>query len=221
MHILVLSYSQTGDVNRAAEAFVEPLQAAGATVVWEHLRPRVPYPSPWRSMRTFFGVMPDCMLGHAPEIEDPRFDAGAPFDLVILAYQVWFLSPSLPIRRFLESRHAEVLRGRKVVTLSVSRNMWHSASLTMKQLLAAAGGQQIDNIASPTRAPLGPHLSPRRAPCCRENGTGCGRIFPPAGLDPNNSIGWPVGHVHAARQLPSLATRGNNRRCCAARGPSS
>ena len=69
MRILVLYYSQSGDVTRAVNAFVEPLAASGAGIVWENLRPKTAYPSPWRSLTRFFGVMPDCVLGDAPEIE--------------------------------------------------------------------------------------------------------------------------------------------------------
>jgi hypothetical protein len=45
--------------------------------------------------------MPECILGVPPEIEPPGFDPIEPFDLVVLAYQVWFLSPSLPVQGFL------------------------------------------------------------------------------------------------------------------------
>lgn len=144
--VLVVYYSQSGDVRRAAEALTAPLAEAGAELVWEEIRPRVQYPSPWRNVQRFFNVMPECILQVPPPIELPTFDPRQHFDLVILAYQVWFLSPSLPVQGFFRTEQAEVLRGAKVVTLSVSRNMWQNASEAMKTLLARAGATHTDNI---------------------------------------------------------------------------
>ncbi len=144
--ILVVYYSQTGDVRRMAESFVEPLEAAGAEVVWARIEPVVEYPSPWRNIHRFFNEMPECVLGMPPEIVAPEFSPDEEFDLVVLAYQVWFLAPSPPIQAFLQSDHARALRGRKVVTVSVSRNMWHTASIKMKKLLDDVGAVHIDNV---------------------------------------------------------------------------
>ena len=47
------------------------------------------------------------------------------FDLVILAYQVWYLAPSGPITAFLKSEAGRrLLHGRPVVTVIACRNMW-------------------------------------------------------------------------------------------------
>lgn len=144
--ILVLYYSQSGDVRRAAESFVRPLIEAGVELTWEELRPRVEYPSPWRSFQRFFDVMPECVAGLPPPICPPCFDPDQRFDLVLLAYQVWFLSPSLPVQGFFRTEHARVLRDSKVVTLCVCRNMWQVASQTMKRLLRETGAVHIDNV---------------------------------------------------------------------------
>ena len=144
--ILVIAYSQSGEVARAVRAFAAPLQASGARIDFEEIRPRVDYPYPWRSLGRFFDAMPESVLGLPPEIETPRFDPEMRYDLVVLAYPVWFLSPALPIQGFLSSRHASVLRGADVLTLSVSRAMWQQASLTMKRLLAAAGARHVDGV---------------------------------------------------------------------------
>ena len=144
--ILVIYYSQTGDVRRMAQSLTAPLESAGAELVWAEIQPTVPYPSPWRNIHRFFNVMPECVLGFPPEIVPPTFRSTDHFDLIVLAYQVWFLSPSLPVQGLFRSEHAAVMRGRKVITLSVSRNMWHRASLKMKRLLADAGAVHIDNV---------------------------------------------------------------------------
>ena len=151
--ILVLYYSQTGDVRRMAESFVQPLSAAGAAVIWEEIRPTVEYPSPWRNVHRFFNVMPECVLGLPPPIQPPQFAADDRFDLIVLAYQVWFLSPSLPVQGLFRTAAARVFRGRKVITISVSRNMWHRASLEMKRLLEEAGGEHIDGVVATHQGP--------------------------------------------------------------------
>ena len=69
--ILVVYYSQSGDVRRAAESFVEPLRSADRELVWSPIVPRVEYPSPWRNIHRFFNEMPECVLGLPPEIAPP------------------------------------------------------------------------------------------------------------------------------------------------------
>jgi hypothetical protein len=90
--------------------------------------------------------MPESVLGTAPQIEEPDFDAQAGFDLVVIAYPVWFLSPAPAIQGFFASSHAAVLRHADVVTVLVCRAMWQQAAERMKQLVAAAGGIHCDNV---------------------------------------------------------------------------
>ncbi|MGI9384299.1 MAG: flavodoxin family protein [Methyloligellaceae bacterium] len=144
--VLIVYYSQSGEAERAAKAFAEGLESSGATVAFEALRPRTDYPFPWRSPRRFFDNMPESMLALPPEIETPSLEAQARFDLVVIVYPVWFLSPAPVVQGFFRSAHAAVLRDADVITISVSRNMWHNASLRMKQLLAEAGARHRDNI---------------------------------------------------------------------------
>jgi hypothetical protein len=146
LRVLVIHYSQTGDAARVAQVIAEPLESAGHLVLRECMRPVVDYPFPWRSPLRFFDVLPECLLGPPPEIQPVLFDPNAHYDLVILVYQVWFLSPSLPIQGFFASPAAAVLREKKVISVSVSRNMWHSASERMKRMLRAAGAIQSDNV---------------------------------------------------------------------------
>lgn len=144
-HVLVIYYSQSGQSARAAESFVSTLDPGRFEVRMEPVHPKAEYPFPWTFGR-FFGILPECVLGRAPMIESPGFDPGARFDLVIIAYQVWYLAPSLPIQGFFRSEHAAVLRDTRVITLVVCRNMWHTASETMRRMIAGAGGILIDNV---------------------------------------------------------------------------
>jgi hypothetical protein len=144
--ILIVYYSQAGEVAQVADRFATELKSRDTELVFEEICPRADYPYPWRSVRRFFDVMPECVLCRPPEIYPCAFDPEARFDLVVLAYPVWFLSPALPIQGFLVSPHAAVLENAQVITISVSRAMWQRASLAMTRLLAAAGAVHCDNI---------------------------------------------------------------------------
>jgi hypothetical protein len=146
IRVLVIHFSQTGQLTRAAEAMVAPLtQHPAFEVVWGRLEPATPFPFPWRLLR-FFDTFPECVQLDAPPLKSVGFDPDARYDLIILAYTVWFLSPALPVTAFLQSEAARVLKGKPVITLIACRNMWLSAQETVKGLLAARGARLIDNV---------------------------------------------------------------------------
>jgi hypothetical protein len=179
--VLLVYYSQSGDAARIADALGKSLHAP-IELVSERLRPKLAYPFPWRSVGRFFDVLPECHLGPLPELAPPQFDPDQHFDLVILVYQVWFLAPSLPVQSFLRSSSARVLRNTKVVTISVSRNMWHSASETMKGLLQQCGARHIDNAAVTHQGPAwATFITTPRALLFGKTAPFWG-VFPPAGI---------------------------------------
>ncbi|WP_233267327.1 hypothetical protein [Paraglaciecola sp. L3A3] len=56
--------------------------------------------------------------------------------MIILTYQVWFLSPSIPIASFLQSEPAKKLfKDTPVVTIIGCRGMWLMAQEKVKTLL--------------------------------------------------------------------------------------
>jgi hypothetical protein len=144
-HVLVVYYSQSGEVERVAQAFASRLTRADQAVTLAPIRPREPYPYPWRSIRRFFDTMPECVLGEPPPIDEPPFDPDARFDLILLVYPAWFLSPAPPIQALFKGPHAAVFRGTDTVTVLVCRAMWQQASERMKALLAGAGAIHCDN----------------------------------------------------------------------------
>ena len=180
--ILLIYYSQSGEAGRVAETLATRLCDPEVELVMERLRPKQGYPFPWKNVGRFFAILPECHLGPLPELETPAFDPEQKFDLVILIYQVWFLAPSLPVQAFLKSRAARVLKGAKVMTVSVSRNMWQSASETMKQLLADAGARHIDNIVVTHQGPAWATFITTPRALLFGKKEGFWGIFPPAGL---------------------------------------
>src|SRR5918996_349374 len=107
--VLLVHFSQPGQLARAARRMVGPLvQAPDVELIEEVLRPRRPYPFPWPFWR-FLDAMPESVLLEPPELEPLAVRAHEHFDLVILAYQVWYLAPSGPITAFLKSEAGRAL----------------------------------------------------------------------------------------------------------------
>ena len=145
--VLVVHYSQSGQLGQITGNIAAPLRAAGVEVVEEILRPREPYPFPWPFF-DFLDAFPESFRLDPPPNHPPAADPDTPFDLVILAYQVWYLSPAMPMTAFLQSAEGRrLVDGRPVVTVVACRNMWLGAQEKMAQLVADAGGRLIDHIA--------------------------------------------------------------------------
>lgn len=143
--ILVVHYSQTGQLRDIVDSIVRPLQAAAdIDVEMVTLKPLVSYPFPWSFWR-FFDTFPECIYADPSPIE-PIAVTDADFDLVILAYQVWFLSPSQPMTAFLQRDGARMLGGKRIVTVIACRNMWLMAQEQVKQQLQKFGAHLIDNV---------------------------------------------------------------------------
>ncbi|HUP91539.1 MAG TPA: dialkylresorcinol condensing enzyme [Solimonas sp.] len=144
--VLVVHFSQTGQLRRVAESVCAPLAAApDVELHWLALEPVKPYPFPW-PLLDFFDQFPEAVHGVPPALK-PLAVPGGKFDLVILAYTVWFLSPVPPMAAFLKSDQGRsVLRDTPVVTLVACRNMWLQAQDDVRTLLAAAGARHSDNI---------------------------------------------------------------------------
>jgi hypothetical protein len=145
--VLLVHFSQTGQLARVARRLVSPLAEAGdLELVDEVLRPRPPYPFPWPLWK-FLDAMPESVLLEPPALEPLAVRADERFDLIVLAYQVWYLAPAGPITAFLKSDIGKrLLRGRPVVTVIACRNMWLTAQETVKRLIHEAGGRLRDNV---------------------------------------------------------------------------
>ena len=146
--VLVIQYSQSGQLSEVLRHFCAPLADSGQIELRvETLRPKQAYPFPWPFLR-FFDTFPEAVYLDAPELEPLSLPPGERFDLVILGYQVWFLSPSLPVTAFLKSAAARaLLQDTPVVTVIACRDMWLMAQEQVKRLLAACGARLVGNVA--------------------------------------------------------------------------
>ena len=147
--ILVVEYSQTGQLTAVLDALLAPLQGRddGIQVHREALRPIPAYPYPWPFWR-FLDAFPETVAGVSPLLAPLAVAAGSAFDLIIIGYPVWFLSPPPPITAFLRSEEGRrLVRDKPVVTVTACRNMWLMAQEKMKELLAEAGAHLCDHVA--------------------------------------------------------------------------
>jgi hypothetical protein len=146
--VLVVWYSQSGQLRDIVESIAEPLaQSAEIELTMAQIRPVRPYPFPWPFWR-FFDTFPECIYADPDPIQPLDIPLDAEYDLIILAYQVWFISPSLPTLAFLQSEQAKrLLNNKAVITVIGCRNMWLMAQERMKELLNQAGARLIDNVA--------------------------------------------------------------------------
>lgn len=143
--ILLVSYSQSGQLDDIVTSIITPLQKdKHISITHRKIVPIEPYPYPW-DLLTFMDTFPESAHLTPCAIENMQDDDE--YDLIVLAYQVWFLSPSIPTTAFLKSSYAqEKLKNKPVITVIGCRNMWVMASLKVKSLLAEIGAHWIDNI---------------------------------------------------------------------------
>jgi hypothetical protein len=149
--ILVIHYSQSGQLTRILESLVAPMQDT-CELEFAAIEPEQPYPFPWNKPE-FFDAMPDTVKGKTKPNKplSTKYDR---YDLIILGYQVWFLNPSIPFNSFLHSDDAKkLLANTPVVTVLGVRNMWVMAQEKVKRKLHELGSNLVGNIAFIDRAP--------------------------------------------------------------------
>jgi hypothetical protein len=145
--VLVVFYTQTGQLREIVRSITAPLAAEDdVTLVFEELKPKPGFPFPWPADE-FFQAMPESVNGIPCELETLSLTGEENFDLIVVAWQPWFLSPSIPIHAFFQLETArKLLRGKPVVTLIGCRNMWVMAQEQIKNYIAAANGRLVGNI---------------------------------------------------------------------------
>ena len=144
--VLVVSYSQTGQLTKLVTNFTKPLlEDQSVQLFYKKIEPKIPYPFPWDLM-TFMDTFPESVHQVPCEIKEFKDDEND-YDLIILSYQVWFLSASIPITSFLKSDWAKKkFKNKPVITLIGCRNMWVMAQEKMKKLLIDLDANLIDNV---------------------------------------------------------------------------
>ncbi|MET0760333.1 MAG: dialkylresorcinol condensing enzyme DarA [Flavobacterium sp.] len=148
-NVLVLYYSQSGQLEEIARNIAKPLlNSEEIKVAFYEIQLEKPFPFPW-SNDAFFDAFPESFLQIPTKLKPtPPEILNIKFDLILLNYQVWYLTPSIPINSFLKSDEAKILlNNTPVVTVSGSRNMWIMAQEKIKVLLKQNNALLKGNIA--------------------------------------------------------------------------
>ncbi|MDR1661768.1 MAG: dialkylresorcinol condensing enzyme [Azoarcus sp.] len=187
-NVLVVSYSQSGQLDGIVAVLIRPLLEAGMNVRHETLRPAPAFPFPWPFF-AFFDVFPESARLDPRPNQPLALASDAAFDLVILAWSVWFLSPAQPITAFLQSAEGKrLLAGKPVVSVVACRNMWLVAFDALKTLVAEAGGRLVDHVAFTDQAPaLATFITSPRWMFTGRRDRFLG--LPPAGVDARQTAG--------------------------------
>lgn len=148
-NVLVIYYSQSGQLESIARNIAKPLLNSNEiNVLFQEIQLEKPFPFPWNN-DAFFGAFPESFL-QIPTALKPVSEEimNTKFDLILLNYQVWYLTPSIPINSFLKSPEAKkLLNNIPVVTINGSRNMWIMAQEKVKALLKQNNAFLKGNIA--------------------------------------------------------------------------
>jgi hypothetical protein len=143
--VLILYYSQSGQLQTVLDNIIAPMQQDGnISCDYKAIRPKNPFPYPWNFYQ-FFDIFPESVYLNGCEIEE--LETEEEYDLIILGYTVWFLSPSLPVTGFLQSPMAKkLLNDTPVITVIACRDMWLTAQEKVKSLLDDVNARLIDNV---------------------------------------------------------------------------
>lgn len=141
-NILLISYSQTGQLHEITNNLCSNLTDSVETI---HIKCKKPFNFPWSGKR-FFNAMPESVLEIGQELESIQFNQNK-YDLIILGYQPWYLSPSIPTTSLLDlPDFQEKLKDTPVVTVIGARNMWLSSQERIKERINSYGGHLVGNI---------------------------------------------------------------------------
>lgn len=150
--ILIIYFTQSGQLKRIVDSITLPLQH-DCQLFFEELKPVPAFPFPWTGM-SFFQAFPESVKEIACELGPFQYNPNEGYDLIILAYQVWYLSPSIPVTSFLQSEAAKKLfKDKPVITILGVRNMWIMAQERVKEMISTAGGRLVGNIVLADPAP--------------------------------------------------------------------
>lgn len=146
-NVLIVYFSQTGQAKLAIDSVMGAFENnANYKTHYSLIKPKTPFPFPWKYTE-FFDMFPETVQGVACEIELPLIDLSIKYDLIIVAYQPWFLNICIPINSFLKSESAKlVFNNTPVVTIINCRNMWISAQEKMKRILLSLNANLVGNI---------------------------------------------------------------------------
>ena len=147
-NVLVIYYTQSGQLLDISKNISKELEDSNdVNLSYYEIKMKNKFPFPW-DKKSFYNAFPETFLQVSSALED----LGNPmlkekYDLILFSYQVWFLSPSIPVNSFLNTDAAKTLLNETpVVTVIGCRNMWVMAQEKMKKLLFQNNAKLVGNI---------------------------------------------------------------------------
>jgi flavodoxin len=151
--ILIVYYTQSGQLLSILQSLATPLIRAGHTLHFETIEPVEKFPFPWSSYQ-FFNAFPEVFSQKPQALKPISTKATNGYDLVILGYQPWFLTPSRPMSSFLQSEDGKkIISNNKVITVLGCRNMWLGAQEKVKRRLKDIQATLVGHVALIDRSP--------------------------------------------------------------------
>ena len=146
--ILIVYYSQTGQLLTILENIALKIKDKNIRISYFKIVPEPGYEFPWKQDK-FYDSFPESFLQIPDTFHPPKEELlSKKYDLVILGYPVWFLTPAIPINSFLKSNFArQLLKNTPVVTVVACRNMWIQAQEKVKRLLKSVEANLVGHIA--------------------------------------------------------------------------
>ncbi|MFS4445556.1 dialkylrecorsinol condensing enzyme DarA [Maribacter sp. 2307UL18-2] len=146
--VLVIYYTQSGQLFDILENIGTTLGEGPVNITHHKIELEKPFPFPWTKDR-FYDAFPESFLQVPIGIYPPKDEIlSKKYDLIVLGYQVWFLTPSPPINAFLKSEAGKrLVENTPVVTVVACRNMWIQAQEKTKRLLADPKAKLVGHIA--------------------------------------------------------------------------
>jgi len=144
--VLAVYYTQSGQTRQILDSFLKPLIAGGAVVEYLQVQTKHKFPFPW-SIPLFFDTVPES-VSVTPTALEPWQVKEDRYDLVVLAWQPWNLSPSIPTNSILQDEKFKALiKNTPLVSICGCRNMWINAMEKNKKLFQQADARHVGNIA--------------------------------------------------------------------------
>ncbi|HLU51734.1 MAG TPA: hypothetical protein VKZ42_06175 [Flavobacteriaceae bacterium] len=154
-NVLVIYYTQSGQLLDILQSFTSSLEKdSQVALTFCEIKPQLEFAFPWNGER-FFNAFPESILQVNQKIQPiPKEITDKKWDLVILGYQVWFLSVSIPVNSFLFSEDGKkILKNNRVLTVIGCRNMWTNAQEKVKIRLKELHAELVGNIVLTDKAP--------------------------------------------------------------------
>lgn len=152
LRVLVIYFSQTGQTRALAESLLSRAVAAGGVEVTYCQYHTVPdFPFPWTT-KEFFGAFPETVTGETRPVTGIKPLIEGEYQLIILGWQPWYLTLSVPVRSMLAESSIFTSFGQTpLITLTGCRNMWVDAYEDLVLRFRGLGINHVGNIVTADR----------------------------------------------------------------------